>query len=154
MTIAATVKRYIDGRGIGYEVIPHPASSSSHETAAAAHVAPSHVAKAVILQDGAGAVMAVIPGNAWVDLSAVRKTLDRDMDLAEEADAARYFSDCDLGAIPPLGPAYGLETLLDKALLGLDHLYLESGDHRTLISIDGGALTELLGDVRQGRYCE
>jgi len=154
MTIAATVKSYIEGRGVAYEVITHPASGSSHETADAAHVDEGHIAKGVILKDDAGAVMVVVPGNAWVDLSAIRKELDREMVLAEEKDAAGHFPDCDPGAIPPLGPAYGMETLMDKALTSLTYVYLESGDHRSLIKMKGEALVELLSGVRHGYYCE
>ena len=154
VTIAATVKSYMEGRGVTYEVIAHPATGSSHETADAAHVDEGHIAKGVILKDGAGAVMVVVPGNAWVDLSAIRKELDREMVLAEEEDAAGYFPDCDPGAIPPLGPAYGMETLVDKALTSLTYVYLESGDHRSLVKIKGEALSELLSGVRHGYYCE
>jgi len=154
MTIAATVKSYIEGRGVAYEVIAHPASGSSHETAEAAHVDEAHIAKGVILKDSAGAVMAVVPGNAWVNLSAICRELDREMVVAEEKDAAAYFPDCDPGAIPPLGPAYGMETLMDKALSSLAYVYLESGDHRSLIKIGGDALPNLLGGVRHGNFCE
>ena len=154
MTIAATVKTYIEGRGVAYEVIVHPATGSSHETAETAHVDEGHIAKGVILKDGAGAVMVVIPGDAWVNLSAIGKELDRQLVLAGEEDAAGYFPDCDLGAIPPLGPAYGMETLMDTALSSLAYVYLESGDHRSLIKIRGEALTELLSGVRRGHYCE
>jgi len=154
MTIAATVKSYIEGRGVAYEVIAHPASGSSHETAEAAHVDEGHIAKGVILKDSAGAVMVVVPGNGWVNLSAIGKELDRGMVLAEEKDAAGYFPDCNPGAIPPLGPAYGMETLVDKALTSLAYVYLESGDHRSLIKINGEALPKLLSGVRHGHFCE
>ena len=154
MTIAATVKSYIEGKNVNYEVIPHPASGSSHETAEAAHVDEGHIAKGVILEDDAGTVMVVIPGDAWVSLSAIRKELDREMVLAEEKDAAGYFPDCDPGAIPPLGPAYGLETLMDEALTSLAYVYLESGDHLSLIKIHGEALPKLLSGVRHGHFCE
>ena len=154
MTIAATVKSYLEGRGVPYDVIAHPKSGSSHETAEAAHVDEGHIAKGVILKDSAGSVMVVVPGDAWVNLSAIEKDLDRKMVLAEEKEAAVHFPDCDLGAIPPLGPAYGVETLMDQALTSLATVYLESGDHKSLIKINGEALTELLGGVRRGHYCE
>ena len=154
MTIAATVKRYIEERGVDYELIAHPRSGSSHETAEAAHVDEGHIAKAVVLADAAGALMVVVPGNAWVDLSAIKRELDRAMTLAEEDDAAGFFPDCDPGAIPPLGPAYGMETLLDEALISLAHVYLESGDHRSLIRISGAARPVLLSGVRHGHYCQ
>ena len=154
MTIPATVKSYIEGRGVAYEVVDHPLSGSSHETAEAAHVDEGHIAKGVILKDSGGAVMVVIPGDSWVNLSAIKKELDREMTLAEEKGAAGYFPDCDPGAIPPLGLAYGMETLLDKTLTSLAYIYLESGDHRSLIKINAGALSDLLSGVRRGYFCE
>ena len=147
------MKSYIEGRGVSYEVITHPASGSSHESAERAHVDEGHIAKAVILVDDQGAVMAVVPGSAWVKLSAVKDELDREMVLAEEEHAAGHFPDCDPGAIPPLGPAYGMQTLMDKALASLSHVFFESGDHRTLIRVDGKDFLELLSGVRRGYIC-
>ena len=154
MTMAATVKSYIEGRGVAYEVIAHPATGSSHETAEAAHVDEGHIAKAVILKDDAGAVMVVVPGDAWVKLSAVEKELDRAMELADETEAAGHFPDCDTGAIPPLGPAYGMETLVNRTLTSLAHVYCESGDHRSLLKLKSEDFMELLGGVRLGYFCE
>ena len=154
MTIAATVKHYIEGRGVAYEVIAHPATGSSHETAEEAHVDEGHIAKGVILKDEEGAIMVVVPADAWVNLSAVGTELGREMALAGEEEAAGHFPDCEPGAIPPLGPAYGVETLLDRALTSLAFVYLESGDHRNLIRIDGEALPQLLSGVRHGYFCE
>jgi Ala-tRNA(Pro) deacylase len=153
MTISATVKQYVEGRGIAYELTSHPVTGSSHESAEVAHVDAGHIAKAVILQDDWGTVMVVVPGDAWVKLSAVNGELDRGLKLAEEGDAARHFPDCDSGAIPPLGPAYGMETLLDEALASLAFVYFESGDHRNLLRVSGEGFLELLSGARRGHYC-
>ena len=154
MSMAATVKSYIEGRGVAYEMIAHPATGSSHETAEAAHVDEGHIAKAVVLKDSARAIMAVIPGDSWVKLSAVEKELGREMALASENEAAGYFPDCDPGAIPPLGPAYGMETLMNRTLGSLAYVYFESGDHRTLLKVSGADFLELLSGVRLGYVCE
>ena len=152
MTMSATLKSYIEGRGVAYEIIDHPVTGSSHETAEAAHVDEGHIAKAVILYDQGGTVMAVVPGSAWVKLSAVNEQLDRELALAEENVAAGHFPDCDPGAIPPLGPAYGMQTLMDEALTSLAHVFFESGDHRTLVKVDGAGFLELLSGVRRGHF--
>jgi Ala-tRNA(Pro) deacylase len=151
--MAATVKKYLEGRGVAYEVINHPVTGSSHETAEAAHIDEDHIAKAVILQDNRGFVMAVVLGNAWVKLSKVKQELGRELALAEENDAARHFPDCDLGAIPPLGPAYGMETLMDESLTSLGFVCFESGDHHTLVKVKGGDFLGLLSGVRKGHFC-
>ncbi len=152
MTIATTVKNCLDQRGVAYDLLSHYQTGSSHETAEAAHIDEAHLAKAVMLHDSLGVVMVVVPGNTWVSLSAVQQALGRELMLAEENLAAGYFPDCDSGSIPPLGPAYGIETWLDEALLNLNFYYFESGDHRTLIRVDGRDFRGLLGGVRSGHF--
>jgi len=152
MTIAANVKRYLDERGINFDLFKHYQTGSSHESAEAAHIDEGHIAKAVILKDSQGAVMVVVPGNAWVSLSAVQRELGRELVLADEDEAAGFFPDCDLGAVPPLGPLYGLETLLDEALVSLAFHYFESGDHQTLLRVKGDDFLSLLTGVRRGHF--
>ena len=153
MTMAATVRAYLEARSVAYDVIDHPVTGSSHEIAQAAHVDEAHIAKAVILQDGSGLVMVVVPGNAWVKLSRVKQELGREMVLADEKLAARYFPDCELGAIPPLGPAYGMETLMEESLSSLGFVCFETGDHRTLARLTGDNFLRLLSGVRRGHVC-
>ncbi len=152
MTIAAKVKSHLDERGIAYDLISHYQTGSSHETAQAAHIDEAHMAKAVILRDSQGVVMVIVPGDRWVSLSAVHRALGREMVLAGENDAVKYFPDCKAGAIPALGPLYGLETLLDEALVSMAFQYIESGDHRTLIKLSGHDFLALLGGVRRGHF--
>lgn len=154
MTMAATVKSYLEGRGVNWEPLHHAATGSSHESAQAAHVDEGHIAKAVMVHDAAGAVMAVIPADTWLKLPALCKALDRELDVAPEEAAARYFPDCARGAIPPLGPAYGIETVLDESLTSLAYVYLEAGDHQTLLRVSGREFLDLLGGVRHEHICE
>jgi len=154
MTMPTTVKRYLDQCGIAYELVSHPATGSSHESAAAAHVDEDRVAKAVILTDAEGGVIVVIPGDKWVKVHAVGAALGRELQLADEGDAARYFPDCDPGAIPPLGPAYDMEILLDEALTRRAFVYFESGDHRTLVKTSGDDFLALLEGARRGNFCD
>ncbi len=152
MTMSTTVKSYLEGRGIAYELVSHPTTGSSQESAEAAHVDEDRVAKAVILTDRQGGVLVVIPGDKWVKVHAVGDTLGRELELADESRAASFFPDCDSGAIPPLGPAYDMETLLDEALTSLAFVYFESGDHRTLVKTSGEDFLALLEGSRQGHF--
>jgi Ala-tRNA(Pro) deacylase len=152
MAIAAKVKSYLDAQGFQYELIGHYLTGSSHESAEAAHIDEGHIAKAVILTGQQGPVMAVVPGDSWVSLSAVQRMLDRELVLAQEDETASLFADCDQGAIPPLGPAYGIETLLDEALVSLAFHYFESGDHQTLLKVRGEDFLKLLGGARRGHF--
>jgi len=152
--VAATVKSYIEGRGIPFDTVKHAPTGSSEENARESRVDKGHIAKAVMLQDEFGAVMVVVPGDSWVRLAAVNRELDRSLTLATEADSAARFPDCKAGAIPPLGPAYGVETLLDLSLSSLAFVYFESGDHLNLLRVSGQDFLDLLGGVRRGHFCD
>lgn len=152
MTIASTVKLYLEGQGADYDLVPHPKTYSTHDTAQAAHIADDHVAKAVLVKDALGDAMIVIPGSSWLKLEAMREELNRDFELAEEKEIGPLFADCEPGAIPPLGPAYGIETVLDDALTTLANVYFEAGDHEQLVHVSGETFQTLLPGVRHGHF--
>lgn len=152
MTIAASVIDVLTETETDYEVISHPKSYSSTETAEAAHVADDHIAKGVLLKDDQGYLLAVIPASQWVALHRMKAELDRDLQLASEEEIARLFGDCDPGAIPPLGESYGVETVLDEALTSLAGVYFEGGDHERLIRVSGEQFNSLMKGVRHGHF--
>jgi len=152
MTIAKTVQTHLDALVSDYELVTHPRTLSSRETAAAAGVPDDHIAKGVVLKDSTGYVLAVIPGNHWLKLQAVQLELNRPLELAQEEDIDTLFSDCASGAVPCLGPAYGIETMLDKALCSLASVYFESGDHEHLVRVGGADFNKLMSGVRHGYF--
>ena len=152
MAIAETVKNYLAQKSVDYDLVSHPHSGSSHETAAASHVREDHIAKGVIVKDASGYAMVVVPASNYVEMKHVRKELDRELELVAEDEFAKLFSDCEPGAVPPLGPAYQIETFLDQALTSLANVYLEAGDHEHLVHISGDDFKTLLSGVRHGHY--
>lgn len=152
MAIAETIQRFLELQSVEYDLVPHPHTGSSHETAEAAHVNEDHIAKAVIVKDVAGYAMVVVPASNWVEVGHLRKELNRDFHLATEDELAKLFNDCEAGAAPPLGIAYGIETFLDEALTSLANVYFEAGDHEQLIHTTGEEFRRLLSGVRHGYY--
>jgi len=152
MTISQTIKQFLDNKSIDYRLVAHPHTGSSHETAEASHVSEDHIAKAVIVKDASAYAMVVIPASQWVEMKHLRKELDRDLEIVTEDELSRLFPDCETGAIPPLGPAYDIETFLDEALTTLANVYFEAGDHEHLIHTTGDGFRELLSGVRHGHF--
>ena len=155
MTIASTVQRYLVGEGIGYALLSHPITGSSSETAQSARISGNCIAKTVVLRDGAagdGYLLAVVPASHHLSLDLVQGCLGRYVALASEQEIGQLFPDCDLGAIPPLGEAYGLDVVLDDSLAGLDEVCFEGGDHRTLIRVGGEQFREMMSGARHGRF--
>jgi Ala-tRNA(Pro) deacylase len=152
MTIAATLQRHLEGQGIGYEVRSHPLTGSSSETAQSAHISGNRIAKTVVLRDGDGYLLAVLPASHHLSLEMLQAWLGRSVALASEQEVGKLFPDCDLGAIPPIGDAYGLDVVLEESLGQLEDVYFEGGDHRTVVKLGGDQFRRLMSGARQGRF--
>lgn len=57
MAVVTKVTNYLDKKGITYQIVKHPPTSRSLQTANAAHVDPERTAKGVLLKNEAGYVL-------------------------------------------------------------------------------------------------
>lgn len=154
MTMPKTVTQYLRELHIPYSVVRHPRTHSTRETAHVAYVPSKRVAKAVVFGDKRGGyVMAVVPGNRYVSINKLSKKLRRELTLVSERRLVSLFRDCALGAIPPVGPAYGVETFVDDRLVGQPEVYFEAGDHEGLVRVEGEQFLSLLKHAGHGKFC-
>lgn len=137
MTIASQLEAHLKAHSLVYDLIPHPRTESSMVTAAAAHVPGDRLAKAVIVKDDDDYLMVVVPSDYHVDLGTLHRKLGRNVGLATESELASLCPDCDEGAVPPVGAAYGLKSMVDKGLLEQPEVYFEAGDHEHLVKMTG-----------------
>jgi Ala-tRNA(Pro) deacylase len=153
MNIAPSVQDYLAAQQIAYEVIPHAHTADSNGTARAAHVPGTSVAKAVVLKDKAGYVVAVLPASHHVAMSQLGRALDRrSLDLASESELKQLFTDCEPGAVPPLGAAYGLPTIVEETLAEQPDVYFEAGDHEHVIHVTRGEFLQLTSDAPRAHF--
>ncbi len=152
MAIATTLRQFLAITGVPYDVVTHPRTESSSRTAQAAHVPGDELAKSVLLRDERGYVLAVIPSTRRVALGSLERMLDRELNIASESEVANIFSDCDIGAVPPVGAAYGVDVIYDEKLVAAGDLYFEAGDHRNLVHISGNDFNALMRDARHGEF--
>lgn len=152
MAIAMTLQDYLDRWGVEYDVVPHPHTESSLKTAEAAHVPGDKLVKSVLTEDYRGYLMVLIPASHEVQFDLLDEQLDRRLELASEQELADIFPDCELGAIPPLGEAYGMDVALDESLLRCDDVYFEAGDHEDLIHMRGDDFRDLMAGAEHGRF--
>jgi Ala-tRNA(Pro) deacylase len=139
-----TLENFLSARGAQYTVEHHSASMTSLDTARNACIDEASLAKSVVLEDDRGFVLAVLPASRRLELDRVCRKLGRDLHISQEYEMVRLFPDCALGAIPPLGSAYGLATVVDVSLEDRDEVFFEGGDHETLVRMDGGQFLGLL----------
>jgi len=149
MSIANKLEAFLEAHSIEYDLVPHPHTESSMVTAAAAHVPGARLAKAVILKDGDEYLMMVIPSDYHVHLGALHRRLGRNLGLATERELKTLFPDCEVGAAPPIGGAYGLQSMVDKGLLEQPEIFFEAGDHEHLVRTSGPGFRALQAGVEE-----
>jgi Ala-tRNA(Pro) deacylase len=153
MAIASTVSKYLAEYDVPYDVMGHTHTATSAESAAVAHVPGNRLAKSVVLEDAEGYLMVVLPANRRLDLNELQRQLKRNLVLASEYELGNLFNDCEVGALPAIGPAYGLETLVDDAIAEQPEIYFEAGDHEQLIHVSAEVFETLMGEsIRHGSF--
>ena len=153
MNVAPRVQDYLAARQSAYEVLSHPRTGSSVQTARAAHVPADGLAKGVVVKDDGGYVLAVLPSSCHVVLSQLGRALHRmPLQLADETEFAALFGDCDRGALPPLGGVYGLPTIVDEALDAQPDVYFEAGDHEHLVHMTQAEFFRLTCEVPRASF--
>ncbi len=151
MSIAPRLQRFMEQNGIEYEILPHDKEVVATKIAQAAHISGNALAKGVLLKSDHGYMMAVVPASHHVDLQELSHRAHERLGLATEAEACRIFDDCDAGAVPACGNAYGMPMIIDSCLDEQDDLYLEAGDHRNLLHIDRQGFAKLTADSDHAR---
>ena len=148
MGIALTLQQYLDDRHIDYDVLVHKRTHCSNDTMRASRVPGERLAKAVVLTREGGFVVAVVPACSQVQLETIERMLHCPVSIASEDEISEIFPDCDMGAVPPVPEAYAVEALIDDSFDQQPDVYLEGGDHRSLIHISGEQFRSLMQDVR------
>ena len=152
MTIATRLKNYIESAGVPYDTVAHQRTSTSRQSALAAHVPGSRMAKTVVVHHELGYALAVVPSTHRVELGALQEVMNKRLGLATEDEAGLLFEDCDVGAIPPIGAAYGVPVVLDESFGDASDVYFEGGDHRTLVHVSGRDFRDLTRDSTRARF--
>jgi Ala-tRNA(Pro) deacylase len=152
MTIANRLKDYIDGEGVSYDTVAHHRTATTRQSAVAAHVPGSRMAKSVLVHHELGYALAVVPSTHRIELATLQEVMDKRLGLASEDEVVTLFDDCDIGAIPPIGAAYDVPVILDESLGDGADVYFEGGDHKTLVHVSGRDFRNLTKDARLARF--
>lgn len=151
MAVAPTLQKYLD-QNVTYDVIPHEPTKSSTRTAEVCHISGDRLAKGIVLGHDGGYVLAVLPASRHLRLSELKRQLGNDVRLAREDEIPQLFRDCDPGAVPPIGACYALDVIIDESMTEQPEVYLEGGDHATLVHMEQSQFAQLMTQARHGRF--
>ena len=134
MPLSERLCSFLESHQAEYTVTTHPKAFTAREVAAAEHLAPREIAKTVVIFGDGAYLLVVIPASKLVDHYEVRPVLGlAQARLATEDELGTLFPDCELGAMPPFGPLYGLTVYMDASLIGPDTIAFNAGTHSEVI---------------------
>jgi Ala-tRNA(Pro) deacylase len=134
------LRSYLDGMGVRYEWLHHDSDAyTAQDLAMIEHVSGKRVVKPVVVEADGQFVLCALPASCYVDMDRLREELHaQSAKLADEAALRGLFPDSELGAEPPIGRMYGMETIVDEALSKQDEVVLQAGTHRDAVRMSFG----------------
>jgi Ala-tRNA(Pro) deacylase len=152
MSIAPTLRKYLAAENIQYEEIRHEISMTSARTAEACHISGDRLAKGIVLRRDGEYMLAVVPASHHLRLSELRAKLGDNVDMADETEIDQLFRDCAYGAVPAVGKCYGLDIIVDDSIEAQPDIYMEAGDHETLLHLSHAQFARLTANAPHGRF--
>jgi Ala-tRNA(Pro) deacylase len=128
------LKEFLDSRGVKYVSIKHSLAYTAQEVAASAHVSGKEMVKTLVVKlDGKQAIVA-LPASEKADLHQIAEAAGaKQAELATEAEFGSRFPGCDVGAMPPFGQLYGMDTYVTESLTRDREIAFNAGTHTEVI---------------------
>jgi Ala-tRNA(Pro) deacylase len=147
MGVAATVEKYLKAKQVEFTLLEHEYCEGSYNTARVAKIDDLCLAKGVLLRDeDFHYTLCVLPTRNKILRRTLNNIFDRHLELVDEEELIEIFKDCEEGAVPALGEAYGIDVIWDEDLLKVEEVYIEAGDHRHLIRLRQPEFAQLMHD--------
>jgi Ala-tRNA(Pro) deacylase len=144
----STIGDFLRDAHVPYTVLPHPVAFTAQEEAAATHVPGRDWAKVVVCFVDGEPIEAVVPAPAFVNLNRLLALAGgHAIRLADEDELRGLFPDCEVGAMPPLGPLYGQTVYVDAALAMEREIAFNAGTHRHAIAMGWNDFVKLVNPI-------
>lgn len=130
----ARLKKLLDSEQVKYVSMSHSPAFTAQEIAASAHVSGAGLAKSVVVKLDGELALVVLPATMMVDLDRLGEVTGVGAaELAGEEEFERLFLGCELGAMPPFGNLYDMDTWVDASLTEQSEIAFNAGSHTELI---------------------
>ena len=130
------LKEYLEDNQVKYESVSHSRAFTAQGVAESAHVSGKELAKCVVVRIDGRLAMAVVPAASRVDFDLLKLAAGaRVVELADEKEFQDKFPECEVGAMPPFGNLYGMETYASVKLTEHPEIAFNAGSHTELIKL-------------------
>ena len=144
MSVQQAVRDFLEHEKADYATLTHRQAFTSQEEAAAAHVPGREWAKTVVCFADGEPVLAVLPAPLSINFDKLLRLAGAGtVRLASEDEMAQLYADCELGAVPPLGPLYKQRVFVDQRLACEPEVFFSAGTHTDAIRMSYSAFAAI-----------
>jgi len=130
------LRQYLEEHHVKYVTMSHSPAFTAQEIAASAHVPGKELAKTVMVKLDGKMAMVVLPAPDKVSANRLKEvTGAREVELASEREFADLFPKCEVGAMPPFGNLWDMETFADSHLREDEFIAFNAGSHTELVKL-------------------
>ena len=135
MSLFQKITAFLDQHQISYEIKHHPPATTSEEAALARGESIKIGAKALLIKDDTHFVLLVLPADKKLDTKKVKKLLQsRNLRFASPEELLEL-AGCVKGAVPPFGPLFNTDMLVDVHLFDEEFMAFNAGELDTSIKM-------------------
>lgn len=125
---------YLERRKAVYSRQEHEVAYTAPEIAESCHIHGRNFAKVVMIKVEGELSMMVLPAHFRVALDALQAALEASsLELACEHEFSYRFPRCEIGAMPPFGHLFGLQTYMVPVFERGEEIAFNAGSHSELI---------------------
>ena len=132
----AKLKEFLDANSVKYTSIKHEKAYTAMAVAESAHVPGKDMAKTVVVRMDGRLAMAVLPATQHLRLDRLRKATGAEsVEVAVEQDFWADFPGCELGAMPPFGNLFRMDTFVEPRLAEDVEIAFNAGSHTEVVKM-------------------
>ncbi|MFH0772147.1 MAG: YbaK/EbsC family protein [Candidatus Omnitrophota bacterium] len=136
MAIVAKLKKFLDANKVKYKSLKHKLAYTAQEIAAAQDVPGRQILKSVLVKADEKYILAVLPAIYLIDTKKLLKIAKcKKLKIANEKEIEKIIPDYEVGAMPPFGSLFGLDTYADKTLKEDEEIVFNGGNHTDTVKI-------------------
>lgn len=136
---------FLNANRVRFVTIQHSPAFTAQEIAALAHVPGKELAKTVMVKLDGRMAMVVLPAPEHVNPRLLREFSGaEEVELACEEEFAGLFPNCEVGAMPPFGNLWDMDTFVDERLREDDEIAFNAGTHTELVKLAYGDFERLV----------
>lgn len=152
MAVPKKIINFLEKSKVKYKILEHKTVYTAFDKSQTLKVSPKIVGKTLVLKIGKYLAIALISASKNLDLKKFEKLVDKEVDFASEKLIKNKIKGVKVGAVPPFGNLWGLQTFVDKSLFREKKIILNSGDWNYSIEISTKDLKKLVPDLILGSF--